>query len=62
MIHKNMKYLASTFEALALYVDLNSRKVKEFEKEKVKIMDDFIIKNKLVFNATDLKFTSKLKK
>ena len=62
MIHKNMKYLASTFEALALYVDLNSRKVKEFEKEKVKIMDDFIIKNKLDFNATDLKFTSKLKK
>ena len=57
-----MKYLASTFEALALYVDLNSRKVKEFEKEKVKIMDDFIIKNKLDFNATDLKFTSKLKK
>ena len=62
IIHKKMKYLASTFEALALYVDLNSRKVKEFEEEKVKIMDDFIIKNKLDFNATDLKFTSKLKK
>jgi acyl-CoA thioester hydrolase len=62
MIHKNKKYLASTFEALALYVDLNSRKVKEFEGEKVKIMDDFIIQNKLNFNAEDLKFTSKLKK
>jgi|TARA_B110000444_G_scaffold246320_1_gene267738 acyl-CoA thioester hydrolase len=62
IIHKKMKYLASTFEALALYVDLNSRKVKEFEEEKVKIMDNFIIKNKLYFNAENLKFTSKLKK
>ena len=62
MIHKNKKYLASTFEALALYVDLNNRKVKEFEVEKVKIMDDFIIQNKSDFNTEDLKFTSKLKK
>ena len=62
MIHKNKKYLASTFEALALYVDLNNRKVKEFELEKVKIMDDFIIQNKSDFNAENLKFTSKLKK
>ena len=62
MVHKNKKYLASTFEALALYVDLKSRKVKEFEEEKVKIMDDFIIKNKSRFNADDLKFTPKLKK
>ena len=62
MVHKNKKYLASTFEALALYVDLNSRKVKEFEEEKIKIMDDFIIKNKSKFSAEDLKFTLKLKK
>ena len=62
MVHKNKKYLASTFEALALYVDLKSRKVKEFEEEKVKIMDDFIIKNKSRFNTDDLKFTPKLKK
>jgi len=62
IIHKKNKYLASTFEALALYVDLNTRKVKEFEKDKVKIMNDFIIKNKSSFNNEDLKFTSKLKK
>ena len=62
MIHKDKKYLASTFEALALYVDLSTRKVKEFEEEKVKIMDDFIIKNKSNFSDEDLKFTSKLKK
>ena len=62
MIHKDKRYLASTFEALALYVDLNTRKVREFEEEKVKIMDDFIFQNKSVFSAEDLKFTSKLKK
>ena len=62
IINKKNKYLASTFEALALYVDLNTRKVKEFEKDKVKIMNDFIIKNKSNFNNEDLKFSSKLKK
>ena len=39
MIHKEKKYLASTIEVLALYVDLNERKVAEFEEEKVKLMD-----------------------
>ena len=62
MIHNKKKYLASTFEALALYVDLNTRKVKEFEENKAKIMDDFIIKNKSNFNTEDLKLSSKLKK
>tara|TARA_B110000467_G_C17790101_1_gene199637 strand:+ start:18 stop:488 length:471 start_codon:yes stop_codon:yes gene_type:complete len=62
MVHKKEKYLASTFEALALYVDLNTRKVREFEEKKVKIMDDFIIQNKSDFSEEDLKFTSKLKK
>ncbi|MBT7623394.1 MAG: thioesterase family protein [Flavobacteriaceae bacterium] len=62
MVHKEKKYLASTFEALALYVDLNSRKVKEFEEDKVKIMDDFIKKNKSKFNYENLKFSSKIKK
>ena len=62
MIHKEKKFLASTIEILALYVDLNERKVSEFEEEKVKIMDDFIDKNKLQFNSENLKFSSKLKK
>ena len=31
MIHKQKQYLASTIEVLALYVDLNTRKVSEFE-------------------------------
>ena len=62
MIHKEKKYLASTIEVLALYVDLNERKVSEFEEEKVKIMDDFINKNKSQFNYENLRFSSKLKK
>ena len=62
MIHKEKKYLASTIEILALYVDLNERKVAEFEEEKVKIMDNFINKNKSHFKDENLKFSSKLKK
>ena len=31
MVHKTKKYLASTIEILALYVDLSKRKVAEFE-------------------------------
>ena len=62
MIHKEKKFLASTIEILALYVDLNERKVAEFENEKIKIMDEFINKNKTKFNNENLKFSSKLKK
>ena len=53
---------SSTIEILDLYVDLNERKVAEFEEEKLKIMDDFISKNKSKFNNENLKFSSKLKK
>ena len=62
MIHKEKKFLASTIEILALYVDLNERKVVEFEDEKVKLMDDFINKNKSQFKDENLQFSSKLKK
>ena len=62
MIHKEKKYLASTIEVLALYVDLDKRKVAEFEKEKVFIMDNFVKENQSKFNNIDLKFSSMLKK
>ena len=62
MIHKEKKYLASTIEVLALYVDLNSRKVSEFEPEKIQIMDDYIKSNKQKFDGTNLKFSFKLRK
>ena len=62
MIHKQKQYLASTIEVLALYVDLNTRKVSEFEGDKLEIMDNYIKKNKEKFDNTNLKFSSKLKK
>ena len=61
MIHKEKKYLASTIEVIALYVDLNNRKVAEFEEVKVKIMDNFIKENKSKFNDANLKFSERLK-
>ena len=62
MIHKEKKYLASTIEILALYVDLGQRKVAEFEDEKIKIMDNYIRENENNFKSEELKFSSKLKK
>ena len=62
MIHKSKKYVASTIEVLALYVDLQQRKVSEFEKEKIKIKQEYIEKNKKFFNSENLKFSNKLKK
>ena len=61
MVHKKKKFIASTIEILALYVDLNERRVAEFEEEKVKIMDNFINKNKHKFEDKNLKFSSKIK-
>ena len=62
MIHSEKKYLAATLEALSLYVDLDERKVVEFEKEKVDLMREFISKNNSTFKTNNLKFSSKLKK
>ena len=49
-------------EWISLYIDLNIRKVTEFESNKIEIMNEFIYKNKINFNNNDLKFSSKLKK
>ena len=62
MIEKSSKKLAATLEMLSLYIDLNQRKVTEFEQEKAKLMDDFINLNKSNFNINDLVITGKLKK
>ena len=62
MIHTEKKYLAATLEALSLYVDLNERKVAEFEVEKINLMKEFILKNTNMFKTDNLKFSSKLKK
>ena len=62
MFHKEKKYLAATNEVLSLYVDLNKRKVVEFEADRLKVMDDFIKNNSSKFNSDKLVFSSKLKK
>ena len=62
MIEKSSKKLSATLEMLSLYIDLNKRKVAEFENEKVKLMDDFINLNKSNFKDNDLVITGKLKK
>ena len=62
MYDKAKNTLSATTEILALYIDLNIRKVAEFEPEKIKIMDDFILNNKKNFNKEGLKFLNKIKK
>ena len=62
MIEKKTNKLSSTIEMLSLHVDLNKRKVAEFDQERTKLMDDFISENKEKFKSDNLKFTGKLKK
>jgi len=62
MYDKAKNTLSATTEVLSLYIDLNVRKVTEFEEEKKIIMDDLINKNKAKFKSDDLKFSNKLKK
>jgi acyl-CoA thioester hydrolase len=62
MIEKSSKKLSATLEMLSLYIDLDKRRVVEFEEEKVKLMDNFINLNKSNFKDNDLVITGKLKK
>ena len=62
MFHKEKKYLAATNEVLSLYVDLNQRKVVEFDQDRLKLMDEAIKVNSPKFNSNNLFFSSKLKK
>ena len=62
MFHKEKKYLAATNEVLSLYVDLNQRKVIEFDQDRVKLMDGSITANSSKFDSNNLFFTNKLKK
>ena len=62
MIEKKTKKLSSTIEMLSLHVDLNKRKVAEFDEERTNLMDVFISENKEKFKSDNLKFTGKLKK
>ena len=62
MYEKKKNILSATTEVLSLYIDLNLRKVSEFEKEKSIIMDEFTDKHKKKFKSENLYFSSKLKK
>ena len=62
MYDKSKNTLSATTEVLSLYIDLNLRKVAEFENEKLIIMDEFINKYKEKFKSENLHFLSKLKK
>ena len=62
MYDKAKNTLSATTEVLSLYIDLNLRKVAEFENEKLIIMDEFINKYKEKFKSENLHFLSKLKK
>ena len=62
MIEKKSKKLSSTIEMLSLHVDLNKRKVAEFDQQRTEIMDSFISENNDKFKNENLKFTGKLKK
>ena len=62
MIEKKSKKLSSTIEMLSLHVDLNKRKVAEFDQQRTKIMDSFIKENNAKFKNENLKFIGKLKK
>ena len=62
MFHKDKKYLAATTEVLSLYIDLEKRKVTEFELKKIKLMNEFIKNNSKNFQSDNLLFSNKLKK
>ena len=62
MYEKIKNTLSATTEVLSLYINLNLRKVTEFEDEKIKIMGEFIDKHKDKFKSENLYFSSKLKK
>jgi len=62
MIETTSRKLSATLESLSLYIDLDKRKVTEFEEEKVKLMDKFIEENESNFKNENLVIIGKLKK
>ena len=62
MIETTSRKLSATLESLSLYIDLDKRKVTEFEEEKVQLMDKFIEENESNFKNENLVIIGKLKK
>ena len=59
MISQKTNKLSASMEWISLYIDLSKRKVTEFEKEKEKLMDEFIRENKSNFSSKNLLFSLK---
>ena len=59
MIEKKTKKLSSTIEMLSLFVDLNKRKVSEFDEERINLMDNFIKENTGKFKKDNLQILNK---
>ena len=62
MIHREKKHRLATSEILSVYVDLKIRKVAEFEKERLLLIDEYIELNKKKFDPGSLTLISRLKK
>ena len=62
MIEKKTNKISATMEWISLYINLDKRKVTEFENDKLNLMDTFIIENKSSFSKNNLYFSAKLKK
>ena len=62
MYEKKTQKLSATIEMLSLYINLNERKVAEFENEKIEIMKSYIGENKENFSTDNLVIKGKLKK
>ena len=62
MIETTSRKLSATLESLSLYIDLEKRKVTEFEDDKIKLMNNFIEENKSNFKNDNLVINGKLKK
>ena len=57
MFNKKKKYLTASIEVLSVYVDLNARRVADFDTSRIKIMDEFIKKKR----NTGRRYTALLK-
>jgi acyl-CoA thioester hydrolase len=62
IVNKNGDYRAATTEVCSVYVNLDLRKVTEIEPHKLKLVDDFIEKNKSNFSPIEFYLKDKIKK
>ena len=58
IVNKNGDYRAATTEVCSVYVNLDVRKVTEIEPHKLKLVDDFIEKNKRLISTSSPCLTS----